>query len=74
MRSISAREAIRAFERAGYRADRTSGSHHVLKKPGEPGTLSVPVHRNRDLKPGTLRGLIRSSGLTVDQFWGFVDQ
>jgi predicted RNA binding protein YcfA (HicA-like mRNA interferase family) len=28
----------------------------------------VPVHGNRDLKPGTIRSIIRQSGLSVSEF------
>lgn len=63
---ISGDEARRAFERAGYVFDRQDGSHMVLVKDGEAGTISVPRHR--ELNVGTLRGIIRSSGLTVDEF------
>lgn len=45
---------------------RQKGSHMILVKEGSWATLSVPDHR--ELAPGTLRSLIRSSGLTVDQF------
>ncbi len=38
----------------------------VLSKPGVAANLSVPDHR--ELDRGLLRGLIRDSGLTVDQF------
>lgn len=37
-----------------------------MVKAGITATLSVPDHRQ--LKPGTLRALIRKAGLTVDQF------
>jgi predicted RNA binding protein YcfA (HicA-like mRNA interferase family) len=30
--------------------------------------VSVPAHGGRDLKPGTLRGVIRDAGLTVEEF------
>lgn len=33
--------------------------------------LSVPDHR--ELDTGLLRGLVRSSGLTVDEFLAFLD-
>ncbi len=67
--AISGKQAIEAFGAAGFRLDRISkSSHHILKKSGHPYLLSVPVHRNKTLKPGTLRGLIRSSGLTVEEF------
>lgn len=61
-------DAIRAFAAHGFELDRVTGSHHILKKDGHAYLLSVPVHGNQSLKSGTLRGLIRASGLTVDQF------
>ena len=63
---VSGREAVAAFERAGFNVKRQRGSHIVMTKPGSPETLSVPDHRQ--IKPGTLRSLIRKAGLTVDQF------
>jgi len=60
---------IQALTRAGFGVDRIVGSHHVLVLPGDPTrTVSVPVHSGRDLKPGTLRGIIRQAGLTVEEF------
>jgi predicted RNA binding protein YcfA (HicA-like mRNA interferase family) len=31
-------------------------------------TVVVPVKARRDLKPGTLRSIIRQAGLTVEEF------
>ncbi len=63
---ISGREAVAAFQRAGFEARRQRGSHVVLTRPGFPATLSVPDHD--ELQMGTLRALIRKAGLTVEQF------
>ena len=38
----------------------------ILVKDGNMATLSVPDHR--EVAKGTLRSLIRSSGLSVDEF------
>ncbi len=38
----------------------------MLTRPGSTVSLSIPDHR--ELAPGTLRKLIRLSGLTVEQF------
>lgn len=64
--AVSGRQAVAAFERAGWETKRQRGSHIILTKAGSPATLSVPDHRQ--LKPGTLRALIRKAGLTVDEF------
>jgi predicted RNA binding protein YcfA (HicA-like mRNA interferase family) len=63
---ISGSEAVKAFGRAGWRFDRQRGSHVVLLKEGHIASLSVPQHR--ELAPGTLRSLIRASGLSVEEF------
>lgn len=63
---VSGAEAVRAFERVGWRVDRTRGSHVILVQTGRDMTLSAPQHG--ELAPGTLRSLIRAAGLTVDEF------
>ena len=63
---VSGAEAIKAFQRAGWRRDRQSGSHVVLLKSGQIASLSVPLHR--ELAPGTLRSLIRAAGMSVEDF------
>ena len=63
---ISGRKTVKAFERAGWQNARQKGSHIILVKEGEYATLSVPDHR--EIAKGTLRSLIRASGMTVDDF------
>ena len=63
---VSSSEAIRAFERAGWRRARQKGSPVSLVKSGVSVNLSVPLHR--ELDRGTLRKLVRLAGLSVDQF------
>lgn len=63
---VSGADAVKAFERAGWDTDRQRGSHVILLKPGHIASLSVPQHA--ELAPGTLRALIRASGLSVDEF------
>jgi predicted RNA binding protein YcfA (HicA-like mRNA interferase family) len=63
--NISGREAVKIFQKFGYILDRQTGSHMILYHESRP-TLSVPNHK--ELAPGLLRGLIRKSGSTVDEF------
>ena len=63
---LGGRSVVKAFGRGGWELARQKGSHMVLVKEGSWATLSVPDHR--EIAPGTLRGLIRASGLTVDEF------
>jgi predicted RNA binding protein YcfA (HicA-like mRNA interferase family) len=65
--SVSGADAIRAFKRVGYAEDRQRGSHVILRHADPPHRrLVVPNHKS--LAKGTLRSLIRESGLTIDEF------
>ncbi|ATZ61469.2 MAG: type II toxin-antitoxin system HicA family toxin [Methanosarcinales archaeon Met12] len=62
----SGTKAVKAFSRAGWSANRQTGSHIIMEKVGSIVTLSVPIHR--ELDRGTLRKLIKLAGLTVEEF------
>ncbi len=61
----SGAEAVRAFERLGYRRVRQTGSHVRMKCEGR-APVSVPLHGT--LKSGLLRALIRDAGFTIEEF------
>lgn len=63
---LSGREVVKVFESLGWEQVRQSGSHIILVREGHRATLSIPDHR--EVAMGTLRILIRSAGLTVEQF------
>lgn len=63
---ISGREAICAFQKAGWDVARQRGSHAVLIKSGSIYTLSVPLHPV--LGPGLLRDLLRKADLAIEEF------
>ena len=63
---LSGRDVVKAFFRDGWEMARQRGSHMILVKAGHMATLSVPDHR--EVAKGTLRSLIRSGGLTIEEF------
>ena len=64
---VSGAEVVKAFRKLGYELDEQHGSHMILRHADPPHRrLSVPNHR--ELAKGTLRVLIRESGLTVEEF------
>ncbi|MEA1895999.1 MAG: type II toxin-antitoxin system HicA family toxin [Euryarchaeota archaeon] len=62
------RKIIRVFKKAGWILDRIEGSHHILVKAGTEEILVVPVHGNKPIKVGLLKGLIKDAGLTNEEF------
>jgi predicted RNA binding protein YcfA (HicA-like mRNA interferase family) len=66
LNNISGKEAVKAFQRAGWQVVGQVGSHVVMSKSGIRANLSIPQHK--ELSVGTLRALIRNAGMTVDEF------
>jgi predicted RNA binding protein YcfA (HicA-like mRNA interferase family) len=56
----------RILEQNGWILARTRSSHFAYHKPGQPGIIIVPVHGNKDLKPGTQHGIMKAAGLDED--------
>ena len=66
--AASGRDVLRALQRAGFEVRSVQGSHHVLVYPDTRTRIVVPVRVERDLPRGTIRGVIRQAGLSVDEF------
>ena len=66
--SYSGDQVVRAFKEVGWRFSRQKGSHVIMERIGYDVTLSIPVHKGKDVKRGTLRDLIRDAGMTVEEF------
>ena len=63
---ISGKGCIKALGSAGFYVKRQEGSHITLRRDDPFGQLVVPDHK--ELDRGTLRAIIRQSGLSVDEF------
>ncbi len=63
---LSGNEIVKIFESLGWKVSRQRGSHIIMTKESEIVTLSVP--NRREVARGTLRSLIRSANLTVEEF------
>jgi predicted RNA binding protein YcfA (HicA-like mRNA interferase family) len=67
---VSGRDVLRVLRRAGFYEHHWVGSHCVMVRVGddEERTVSVPVHGERPLKPGTLSKILRDAGLSRREF------
>jgi predicted RNA binding protein YcfA (HicA-like mRNA interferase family) len=67
--ALTAREVIRALERAGFAVSRTSGSHRRLAySHARSRAQGYGARAHGDLKRGTLRAIIAQAGMTVAEF------
>lgn len=66
MKAYSGKELIRLLENHGWRVERIEGSHHIMTRPGREEALSVPVHGNRSLKIGLIKGILSTAGIEAE--------
>jgi len=66
---ITGTELVKALQKEGFEIVRQRGSHVQMRKHvgGEKVTFPVPVHQGHDLKPGTLRGILRLAGVSAER-------
>lgn len=65
---LSSREVCRFLEKEGFEAIRQKGSHRFYEHP-DGRTTVVPVHANRDISRGLLKGILDEIGLTREEFF-----
>jgi len=68
---VTGRELVRALEKAGFVIVRRRGSHVQLRREEDDGTVTtfpVPVHAGRNIKKGTLKGILRKAAMSADDF------
>ena len=61
---LSGEEMVKYLARCGFIPQRQTSSHVVVQK--EWRVFSVPLHR--ELKKGTLLGILKQAGIDVDEF------
>ena len=64
---ISSKDCVAVLQRMGFAQVRQRGSHVIMRR-GERGCV-VPMHR--ELKTGTLAGLLRQAGVDGEEFLRF---
>lgn len=65
--ALTSRDVLAALKKAGFVEHHQRGSHLYVFHPGKRHMTCVPIHSG-DLPRGTVRGIIKQSGLTVEEF------
>ena len=64
---LSGQEVVNALKKIGYEKDRQRGSHIIVRQQKPPyRRITIPDHK--EIAKGTLRAIIRESGLSVEEF------
>ena len=62
--NLSGQDVIRALERLGFEVLRQSGSHVIMRR----GTSGCVVPNHKEVKAGTVSGVLRQAGVSSDEF------
>ena len=68
LRVLSGRKVCKIMSQHGFIMVRQKGSHIMMQKRAADTTITVPVPNHRELRTGTLLGIIRQSGLPRSLF------
>jgi predicted RNA binding protein YcfA (HicA-like mRNA interferase family) len=68
LRVLSGRDACKILQKHGFREVRQRGSHVVMQRRTDAGTVTVPVPDHPELAIGTLLSIIRQSGIARTEF------
>jgi predicted RNA binding protein YcfA (HicA-like mRNA interferase family) len=64
---VSAADAVRVLEKAGFYLARQSGSHKIYKN-AEGKRVTVPFHSGKEIHHKILKSILRDADLTVEEF------
>lgn len=67
MKSISGKSFVKLLEQKGWILKRINGSHFIYSNPSKSEIISVPVHKNDDLKIGLLKRLMNIADIDEDE-------
>ena len=65
---LSGRDACKILQKHGFHEVRRRGSHVVMQRRADAGTITVPVPDHPELAIGTLLSIIRQSGIARIEF------
>lgn len=65
--TVTAKQLVKALERAGWRLSRTKGSHHYYVHPDKRRAIVVPMHPG-DLKRPLVAGVLKDAEISRDEF------
>ncbi len=65
---LSAKEVCKFLEKEGFVAIRQKGSHKFYRHP-DGRTTVVPIHSNKDIKRGLLKGILEEIHMSREEFF-----
>ena len=69
LRDLTYRDVTRRLDKLGFRFYRQGkGSHELWVRDSDGRIVPVPHHRGKSIRQGTVRAIIRETGVSVEEF------
>lgn len=69
LRDLTYRDVTRRLDKLGFRFYRQGkGSHELWVRDSDGRVVPVPHHRGKSIRQGTVRAIIRETGVSVEEF------
>ncbi len=69
LRDLTYRDVTRRLDKLGFRFYRHGkGSHELWVRDSDGRVVPVPHHRGKSIRQGTVRAIIRETGVSVEEF------
>lgn len=65
---VTAQKLIKVLKKKGFVLDRVHGSHHIFVRTKDQITVSVPVHKGRDLGRGITKAILEDAHMSQEEF------
>jgi len=66
MKTVSGKQFAKIVEQRGWTRLRVQGSHHIFGKAGSQVRLSIPIHKNQNLKRGLQSHLMKLAEISEE--------
>lgn len=64
---VKARELIKVLKKKGFIHARTKGSHYIFLHPDKKITVSLPIHKNKDLGRGITKQILEDAKISEEE-------
>ena len=65
---ITGDQLIKTLSKHGFTLNRVKGSHHILVNSKTQITISIPVHKGRELGRGITLAIIKDAQIPLEEF------
>lgn len=65
---ITAQKLIKVLKKNDFVFVRSKGSHHIFANMSKKISLSVPIHKSRDLGKGITLSILKDAEITTEKF------